>query len=228
MGLPYLSVVIPAYNESANVDQVVAAALDALKQRGVGSYELLLVNDGSTDDTWSRMERLAREVPGVRAFAHDTNRGLGAALRTGFANARGELIVWIPGDGQFDLGGILAGLPQMETKEIVVVLRTGRTESTRNLISTCFHGLTRLLFRFEATDVCGIYIIKRETLEQIRPRSSDIFLNLEIPILCVRHNKPLGQITVPIQPRLSGVSKVANVRTMAKNLFEMLRFRVGL
>lgn len=228
MSPPYLSVVIPAYNESANVDRVAVGALDALQQRGVGSYELLLVNDGSVDDTWSRMERLAREVPGIRAFTHATNLGLGAALRTGFANARGDLIVWIPGDGQFDLADILAGLPQLETKEIVVVLRTGRKGSTRSLITACFHGLIRLLFRFEATGVCGIYIIKRKTLEEIRPRSSDIFLNLEIPILCVRHNKPLGRITVPTQPRLSGVSKVANVRTMAKNLFELLRFRVGL
>jgi glycosyltransferase involved in cell wall biosynthesis len=224
----YLSVVIPVYNESANVDKVTADAEAALGRHGITSYEILLVDDGSTDDSLSRMERLARRTPCTRTFDHQTNRGLGAALRTGFQNATGSVITWIPGDGQFDLADVLTGLPQLETKEIVVVIRNDRTGATRGFISTCFHGLIWLLFQFEATNLCGIYIIKRKTLEEIRPRSDNIFLNLEIPILCVRHGKPLGQITASVKPRLSGVSKVANPRTLVKNLFEMLKFRFGL
>jgi glycosyltransferase involved in cell wall biosynthesis len=222
---PYLSIVIPAYNEQDNVAKVVEHSVSVLKTH-VHSYEILLVNDGSSDDTFAAMQRLAAaDADTIVALTHTTNRGLGAALRTGFARARGEIVLWIPGDGQFDLSDILKGLPQMTTQDIVVVLRQGRKEATRSFISTCFHELIRLLFQFEATDLCGIYLIKRPLLERIHPRSEDVFLNLEIPLLCVREGKQLGKITAAIRPRLSGSSKVANLRTLTKNMYELLKFR---
>ena len=223
-----LSIIIPSYNEGSNVIQVLHHATGTLEKLHHSSYELLLVDDGSTDDTGSVMDTLAQANPAIRVFHHPRNAGLGTALRTGFQQAAGEVITWIPGDGQFDLAEVLAGLTQLPEKDCVVAIRQGRKEVTRSLISFCFHGLIRLLFRFDATDICGIWLIKRKVLAEINPQAQDIFLNLEIPLLCVRHRKKIGQITVLIQPRLSGVSKVRNFRTMAKNLFELLRFRFSL
>lgn len=208
--------------------EVVRDARTVLERLGHASYELLLVNDGSSDDTGSVMDELALSTPSVRVFHHARNKGLGAALRTGFQNAAGEVITWVPGDGQFDLAEVLGGLSLLPQNDCVVAIRQGRSEAARSFISLCFHSMIRILFQFEATDVCGIWIIKREVLEQIRPQASDIFLNLEIPLLCVRHKKSLGRITVNIRPRLSGASKVANFRTIAKNVFELLRFRISL
>jgi glycosyltransferase involved in cell wall biosynthesis len=224
----HLSIVIPSYNEGSNVIQVVDHATSTLSRLGHSSAELLLVNDGSSDDTGNVMDTLALSNSAIRVFHHPRNAGLGAALRTGFQNARGSIITWIPGDGQFDLAEVLAGLQQMPPKDCVVAIRQGRNEAARSFISSCFHGMIRILFQFDATDVCGIWLIERDVLEQIRPQASDIFLNLEIPLLCVRHRKSLGRITVSIQPRLSGTSKVTNLRTMAKNLYELLKFRFTL
>lgn len=224
----HLSIVIPAFNEGANIAHVIRAAESVLAGLTLTSYELLVVDDGSSDDTPAVAATLAEASPAIRLLRHDRNRGLGAALRTGFAAAIGEIITWIPGDGQFDLGEVLAGLPQMESRDIVVALRQGRKEITRSFISTCYHGLIRFLFRFEATDMCGIYLIRRSVLEELQPRSNDIFLNLEIPLSCVRLGKPLGTIVVTVKPRLSGVSKVTNIRTLALNLFELFRYRFGL
>jgi glycosyltransferase involved in cell wall biosynthesis len=223
-----LSIIIPSYNEGKNVIDVVEHATGTLRRLGHDSVEILLVNDGSADDTGAVMDSLAAANSAIRVLHHPRNAGLGAALRTGFQNAQGEFITWIPGDGQFDLAEVLAGLSQMPAKDCVVAIRRGRNEATRSFISLCFHGLIRILFQFEATDMCGIWIIKREVLEQIRPQASDIFLNLEIPLLCARHRKTLGRIDVVIKPRLSGASKVANFKTMAKNLFELLKFRFSL
>ena len=227
MGL-YLSVVIPSYNERANIGQVVDDARKAIESRRVPSYEIILVDDGSSDGTGEVAADISRGNPNVTVVSHERNRGLGAALRTGFDVATGEIITWVPGDGQFDLGAVLDGLPQMQTKDIVLALRQGRKEVTRSLISNCYHGLIRVLFKFDAKDMCGIYIIKRPVLQEIRPRSNDIFLNLEIPLSCARLKKPIGTIVLQIKPRLSGVSKVTNVRTLARNMFELFKYRLGL
>lgn len=219
-----LSLIIPFFNEEPNVNQVVHHALTILGNRPM-AFEVILVNDGSVDNTGAIMEEIARCNPNVHAIHHSKNCGLGAALRTGFDKATGSFITWIPGDGQFDLEEVLAGMRQMPQKDCVLAIRKGRNAATRSIISLCFHGLIRVLFRFDATDVSGVWIIKKSVLQEISPRSNDIFLNLEIPLLCVRHQKQLGSITVFVKPRLSGVSKVANLRTMAKNLWEMMRFR---
>jgi dolichol-phosphate mannosyltransferase len=223
-----ISIIIPAFNEAGNLERVIRDAVRDAEQTGLRDYEIIMVDDGSTDASASVMAGMAAQIPTFRFVAHDQNRGLGAALRTGFAAAKGAIITWIPGDGQFSLAEVLTGLEQLQSKDVVVALRQGRKEITRSFISTCFHGLIRFLFRFEATDMCGIYLIRRTVLEEIRPRSNDIFLNLEIPLSCVRLGKPLGTIVVSIKPRLSGVSKVANIRTMALNLFEMFKYRFGL
>jgi glycosyltransferase involved in cell wall biosynthesis len=222
---PYLSVVIPVYNEAQIIRDVVIEALESLKQHGQSSYDVVLVDDGSTDETGLVLQSLQKENSSVRAYANATNLGLGAALRTGFRNCRGEVITWIPGDGQFDLGNILDVLPQIQQYDIIVALREGVRHSWRSAISWCFHLLVLALFRFRATDICGIYVIRRDVLEQIRPQANNIFLNLEIPILCLKHGKKLTQFVIPLRPRRAGVSKVANVKTLARNVIEMLRIR---
>jgi dolichol-phosphate mannosyltransferase len=222
---PCVSVVVPCFNEAECVEPVARGALAALEKWSPARFELVLVDDGSTDGTRAAMERVAGSCASVRLVSHETNQGLGAALRTGFAACTGSVVTWIPGDGQFDLPSVLAGLPLLPAHDIVVALRQGRKDPIRGLITLGFHGLTRLLFGFDPTDMCGIYIVKRDVLIGLQPRSRDIFLNLEIPILCARQGRSVGHITLAIHPRLSGRSKVASVRTFVKNFWEMLRFR---
>jgi len=222
----YLTVVIPGYNEDCNIEPVVKGALDELESRSLPGFEILLINDGSTDRTSAVMRGLAEAHSTVRVFSHPSRSGLGAALKTGFAHARGDIITWIPGDGQYNLADVLTGLQQLSSHDLVIALREGRKESVRSFIILCFHGLLYCLFRFQATDFCGIYLIRRSVLEDLRPKANDIFLNLEIPLLCLRQRRPVGHITVPIRARMGGASKVANVRTILRNVWEMLKFRV--
>jgi dolichol-phosphate mannosyltransferase len=215
--------VIPAYNEAGIVEDAVLGALRVLDARQLASYEVVLVDDGSSDPTLSVLRTIERRQPAVRVLAHERNRGLGAALRTGFEHCRGEVLTWIPGDGQFDLREVLEGLPLMQQYDIVVALRDTVTQSSRIVITWCFHLLTWTLFRFNATDMCGIYLIRRSVLEEIRPQAQNIFYNLEIPILCVKHGKRMAKIQLRLRPRLGGASKVSNARTLRRNLIEMAR-----
>ena len=87
--VPNLSIVVPAFNEGANITPVVREIVETIAASPwVGAYEVVLVNDGSTDDTGAVMDRLKQELPQLRVFHHEVNRGFGAGLRTGFSNSR--------------------------------------------------------------------------------------------------------------------------------------------
>src|SRR5260370_387887 len=98
----FLSLILPAYNEEAGIAQAVAEADDALRQFGV-VYEIVVVDDGSQDQTATIVQKVMRDRPCVRLVCHDGNHGYGAALRTGFAAARGEHIAFTHADCHFHL-----------------------------------------------------------------------------------------------------------------------------
>src|SRR5689334_3316831 len=96
-----LSVVIPAFNESENIPPVLADTISALDASPVaGRYEILLVNDGSSDGSGDVCDEMAKRFKRVRVFHHPVNRGLGEAIKTGFKNSRGEFLTFIPSDGE--------------------------------------------------------------------------------------------------------------------------------
>src|SRR5262245_2842332 len=95
-----LSVVIPAYNEAENIPPVVADTIATLDPALKGRYELLLIDDGSSDGSTEVVDEMARRHSCVRAFHHQKNMGLGEGLKTGYRNSRGEYVTFIPADGE--------------------------------------------------------------------------------------------------------------------------------
>lgn len=220
-----MSVIVPAYDEGGNIEDVVREAAGALARLRIESGEIVLVDDGSRDGTRAIMNRLASEQPGVRVVGHDTNRGLGAAIRTGLDAARGDVLLWVPGDGQYAVADLLQGLPLVASAGVVIGLRHTRGDLARGVISRGFHALIAMLFRFDASRMSGLFMIRRSMLERLGPRSTDVFLNYEIPLLCVRNGYPVAHVDVRVRPRRTGASKVVNARTIGRILWEMLRFR---
>src|SRR5919112_5079873 len=96
-----LSIFFPAYNDSGTIASLVITALRTAREL-TPDFEVIVVNDGSADNTASILDELARTYPQVRVVHHETNRGYGGALRTGFANATRELIFYTDGDAQYD------------------------------------------------------------------------------------------------------------------------------
>ena len=110
-----LSVFFPAFDEEANIERTVERALDALRRLPLERFEVLVIDDGSTDATPKIADALAEHEPEVRVVHHSENRGYGAALRTGFESSRCEWIFFTDGDGQFDVDELPLLLARADT-----------------------------------------------------------------------------------------------------------------
>ena len=169
-----LSVVIPAYNEENGIAEIAGRVLsvkDDLKKAGVEGLELLVVDDGSRDNT----AEVADQITGVTLIRHPKNKGYGAALKTGFSNAKGELIGFLDADGTYPP----EYFPQMCEKalngsELVIGSRMSGTESkmplTRRVGNLFFATLLTLMGHQRVSDsASGMRVFQREILERIYP-----------------------------------------------------------
>ena len=223
-----LSVVIPAFNEQESLEATVKAVVAALPDPA-GS-ELVIVNDGSTDQTLAVATTIVESSTTASVVVVDrpTNGGMGQALASGFARATGDVITWIPGDGEYDLDEVLIGLENLESSDIVLVRRNSRGQIGRNIVSSIMYGLIRGLFGFNATGYCGIFIIGRARWQQLTIRSGDVFFTLEVALRARHAGWKISYVTAEWRPRRAGRSKVFRPTVMLRNVIELFRFRIAL
>ena len=224
---PFLSVVIPAYNEQESLDDTVKAVVAALPEPD--RSQLVIVNDGSADNTLAIAHTIAASCPAtVVVVDRTTNGGMGQALASGFEAATGDVITWIPGDGEYDLGEVLAGLDELRTADIVLVRRTSRGQVGRNIVSSIMYGLIRVLFDFNARGYCGIFIIPRARWNELTIKSRDVFFTLEVALRATALDWKVTYVAAEWRPRRAGRSKVFRPTVMVRNLIELLQFRIAL
>ncbi|CAB4882923.1 unannotated protein [freshwater metagenome] len=221
---PAISVVIPAYNEAESIADTVAAVLAALPEPG--RAQLVLVNDGSTDGTVDVMQAIADSCAAAVLIVHrPINGGMGQALASGFSVASGDVLTWIPGDGEYDLSEVLAGLPLLDQADVVLVRRNARGQLGRNIVSSVMYGLIRVLFRFDARGYCGIFVISQKRWRELAVASRDVFFTLEVALRSRHVRWTIAFVPAEWRPRRAGRSKVFNVRTILRNVGELLSFR---
>jgi glycosyltransferase involved in cell wall biosynthesis len=175
-GPTLLSVLIPARNEAGNIATLlekVDRAFAQLAERGIAS-ELVLVDDGSTDGTGDLAASLAQNYPFLRLVRHRRNRGLTAALRTGFRTVRGEVIVFLPADlesdPEEDIPKLLAKLE--EGYDVVAGWRQGRDDG-KVFASGIYNRVSQRLFHVDVHDMNWIKSFRREVIEALPPLRSD-------------------------------------------------------
>lgn len=210
-----LSVVIPAYNEEDGIAEIsnrVLAVKDDLVKVGVENLELLVVDDGSKDKT----VEIASQIEGVRLIQHPQNKGYGAALKTGFGQAKGELIGFLDADGTYPP----EYFPQLCQKalngsELVIGSRMSGADSdmplTRRIGNFFFANLLSLLGRRPVSDsASGMRVFKREILERIYPLPDGLNLTPVMSTRAVHEHIAMMEVPIPYSERL-GRSKLSVV-----------------
>jgi glycosyltransferase involved in cell wall biosynthesis len=219
-----LSLVIPAFNEAEVIVQAVREAETTLAGL-FARYEVLVVDDGSTDDTAHVVEQLLPKTRRTRLLRHPGNRGYGAALRTGFEAARYNLVAFTDADCQFDLAdlGPLAALAA--EFPIVAGYRADRKDPwKRRFFSWGYNRLARTLLGTGLRDVdCALKIFRRDVLGALLPRSRGFFVNTEMISRARRLGLAIAEAPVTHRPRARGASKVS-LREIPRTAWTLLRF----
>jgi dolichol-phosphate mannosyltransferase len=209
MARPTLSLVMPAYNEAGNIERAVRAAAAAGAQ--AGTYEVVVVDDGSRDQTGERLAALAAELgPRLRVVRHEKNRGYGAALRSGFAAAEGDLVFYTDSDNQFDLSELSSVIPLMREWDAVLGYRIDRKDARRRLLTSwVFNRLSCTVFGLRVRDLnCSFKLFRREVLRALPLESDDFFIDTEMVVRLHRAGFRYVERGVTHLPRLSGHSTV--------------------
>src|SRR5688500_16209623 len=211
-----LSIVIPAYNEENGIAEIatrVLAVAPALKKSGVDRLELLVVDDGSKD----RTAEVAATIAGVSLIRHPKNKGYGAALKTGFSKANGELIGFLDADGTYPP----EYFPQLcevalNGADLVIGSRMAGEESkmpvTRRVGNFFFANLLSLLSQQKVTDsASGMRVFKREILRQIYPLPDGLNLTPVMSTRALHEGINIKEVPIPYSERV-GRSKLSVIR----------------
>jgi glycosyltransferase involved in cell wall biosynthesis len=206
-----VSLVLPAFNEEENIDEVLERALDALSRMTVAAYEVIVVDDGSGDATAGiALEHAGRDPDHVRVVQHLSNQGYGAAIRSGWLHARYDLLAYTDADRQFDIAEIGHLLPLTEHADVVTGFRVYRYDSVaRCLTSWAYNRLVRVMFGVKVRDVdCAMKIVKAHAFDQLALESTDFFIDTEIVARANRWGLTVAQKGVRHYPRVAGETTV--------------------
>jgi glycosyltransferase involved in cell wall biosynthesis len=224
-----LSIFFPAFNEAEIIEKTVT---DATRVAGsvARDFEIIVVDDGSRDGTAEVVERLAAADPRIRLARHDRNRGYGAALRTGFAEARKELVFFTDADGQFDMAEIVKLFALLPSAPAVVGYRIKRNDPPHRLfIAKTYNIIMRIVFGLRVRDIdCAFKLFRREVLAPLDLESNGAFISSELLIKLRRNGVSIAQCGVHHYPRTTGYSKGANFAVIAKTIRDIVRLRLGL
>jgi glycosyltransferase involved in cell wall biosynthesis len=178
-----LSVFFPAYNDSGTIASLVITAVKVAATL-TDDFEVIVINDCSQDDTAKILDELARIYPDhVRIVHHETNRGYGGALRTGFATARKELIFYTDGDGQYDPSEMTVLWAQMtDGVDWVNGWKISRADPLhRIIIGRVYHHVVKLLFGLTVRDVdCDFRLMRKRIFDVVRLEKNSGVICLEM------------------------------------------------
>lgn len=221
-----LSVFFPCYNEEGNIRRVTLQAVDALG-RLVRDWEIILVDDGSTDRTGAIADELARRDPRIRVVHHQPNQGYGMALRSGFAAATRPYIFYTDGDGQFDLGELPLLLERIGQADIVSGYRRNRRDSLLRRLNAAGWGfLVQRALKFRCRDVDSAFkLYKREIFGRIRLQSTGALIDAEVLARATRLGYTIATVPVTHRPRLAGRATGAKPQVILKAFAELFRLR---
>jgi glycosyltransferase involved in cell wall biosynthesis len=211
---PSISVVLPMWNEEAYIHRAVGAAREALS-RAASDHEIIIVNDASTDRTGELADALAREDPRVRVVHHQRNRKLGGSLRSGYAAATKDLILYSDADLPFDFHEVERAVRLMEYQQadVLSAYRFDRTSEglLRTVYTIGYSAIIRTLFRLRFRDVnFSFKLFRRALLDRIVLKSEGSFIDAEFLVRAKKAGAHVIQVGVDYFPRTRGQSTLAS------------------
>lgn len=226
-----LCLIIPAHNEADNIARVVTGSCRVLPELS-DRWQILLVDDGSTDDTVALARRaMGPEEPRLRVIRHGGKRGYGVTVADGLRAAGSDYVAFMDGDGQFDPTDLKQLAEMMASADLAAGWREQRADpGYRLLIAGVFNLLVRLLYGVRVRDIdCGLKLMRRQVLDACSPlQARSALLNTELYFKSQRSGLRIQQVPVPHYPRLAGVRSGARLVPIMRAIRDLFWLRLRL
>jgi glycosyltransferase involved in cell wall biosynthesis len=221
--------VLPCFNEAGNLAEVVERAVAAAR-RVSERHEVIVVDDGSSDGTGDLGARLAEAYRGVRVVLHLTNRGYGAAVRTGIQSATMPYVLITDADLQFDLDELERFVPKLEGADVVVGYRLRRNDPAgRRGAAAAWNALVCSLYRLEFKDVdCAFKLYPRELLQGLTLSATGAMFSTELLVRTLGTGANVAEIGVHHYPRTSGKPSGGSPRVVVRAFRELFQLHGSL
>lgn len=225
-----LSAVMFAFNEGEHLERVVLESLAEL-DRHTGDHQLVVVDDGSTDQTPHILARLARGNERLTVVTHPENRGIGAAVHSGYAAATKTFVCILPADGQVRISEYVQLFPAAEFGADLVLARYQQRGQVDGLYRVALsRGLRAMMW-----GVLGVgrhidpaFVFRRSLLDELPLTSRTFFVNLELPVRIIRAGYRVEEVPMTVFPRISGQSKVIQAGRIARVARDVFKLRAQL
>lgn len=223
-----LSVFLPAFNEEANIKSVVLKTKEVLEEVA-DKWELIVVNDGSSDATKEIVDRMSQKDPRIKIISHPSNRGYGAALKTGFYSCLYPWISFIDSDGQFDFSEIKNFIEKQKESGADLVIgyyKKRRVSFVKILTSKIWEFSVFTFFGLRARDIdCGFKLISKRVIAEIPKLESErgAFISSELLIKAKKKGFKIVEIPVTHYPRLKGEGTGRNFNVIIKSYIDLFK-----
>jgi hypothetical protein len=227
----FLSVCLPAYNEEANIPGMFQAAC-AILPAFVEDFEVIVVDDGSSDRTAELVGRYALDHRHVRLITHDRNRGYGASLATAFRAARGDFVFFTDADGQFSFLDLGLLLKNIRDGDVAIGYRHPRADHNGRLLNAwAWNRLIRLMLGVRVRDLdCAFKLFRREIVAQLEMTATGSCINAQLLAQCAGNGWIVREVPVHHYPRCHGLATGAAPQVIYRALRELpglLRYRTS-
>lgn len=223
-----LSVFFPTYNEEANIESTVKKAKASLEKL-VTTWEIIVVNDGSKDNTQAIVEKLSKKDKRIRIITHSPNRGYGGALQSGLYNSKYPWIAFTDSDGQFDFSEIDRFIAKQEETNADLVIgyyKKRQVSFSKILTSKMWELVVFILFGLHVRDIdCGFKLISKKVIEEIPHLESErgAFISSELLIKSRKSGFKIVEIPVTHYPRTAGSGTGRNIDVIIKSFVDLFR-----
>ncbi|MFD3165278.1 glycosyltransferase family 2 protein [Herpetosiphon sp. NSE202] len=224
-----ITVALPAYNEAENIPAMVEEVVNTLESLG-RTYEVIVVNDGSRDNTAAVVRELEARYPHVRLVDHEVNQGYGAAVWTGLTSAKTDLVFFTDADRQFDLGELPKLLAKIDQADLVVGYRSPRRDPLmRRLNGWGWSRLVTLLFGYTARDIdCAFKLMQRHVVDTLKDQvqSRGATFSAEFLVRAKRAGFRFEEVAINgHRPRVAGNPTGAKLSVILRAFRELIAVR---
>lgn len=211
-----LTVVSPALNEEKNIKDAAMGMVSALNTAGI-DWEIIIVDDGSTDATGSITEELARKEPRIKVLHHQRPMGVGCSFRDGALTATKTAVTYLPGDGENDPGELIKYIHLLKHVDIIVpfVINREVRSKTRRFLSSLYLRIINLSFGTTFNYTNGNVIYKKGIFDKVQLQSNSFFFQTEYLLKATRAGFTFAEVPIRIRGRQKGESKALTLKILS-------------